>query len=39
MRLSAGLQEFRAHDRSHPRSADIYAELERISLMLLDDGQ
>ena len=25
------LQEFQAHDRSHPRSAEIYAEVERQS--------
>ena len=31
-------QRFRAHDRSHPRSAEIYAELDRLSDELLKHG-
>ena len=32
------LQEFQAHDRSHPRSAEIYAEVERQSTQLKAHG-
>ena len=32
------LQEFRAHDRSHPRSSEIYAELKQISKELVQHG-
>ena len=32
------LQVFRAHDRSHPRSLEIYAEAERISKQMLEHG-
>ena len=31
-------QEFRAHDRSHPRSSEIHAEAEHISKQLIDHG-
>ena len=31
-------QEFRAHDRSHPRSPEIYAEVERIAKELAEHG-
>ncbi|UJR15885.1 hypothetical protein I4U23_002810 [Adineta vaga] len=30
--------EFRAHDRSHPRSAEIYVEVEKISKELIQHG-
>ncbi|CAF1464338.1 unnamed protein product [Rotaria sordida] len=32
------LFQFRAHDRSHPRSSEIYAELEKISKELIEHG-
>ena len=32
------LKEFRAHDQSHNRSTEIYAELEKISKELLEHG-
>ncbi|CAF1290154.1 unnamed protein product [Rotaria sordida] len=32
------IYEFRAHDRSHPRSSEIYAELEKISEELIKHG-
>ena len=35
---SVSLQEFRAHGRSHPRAAEIYAELERLSDELIKHG-
>ncbi|CAF1385837.1 unnamed protein product [Rotaria sp. Silwood1] len=32
------LVEFKAHDMSHPRSSEIYAELDRLALLLLKHG-
>ena len=32
------MQKFKAHDRSHPKSDEIYAELERLSNELLAHG-
>jgi hypothetical protein len=32
------LKEFKAHDRSQPRSAEIYAELDRLSCELKEHG-
>ena len=34
----ASMQEFRAHDQSHPRSSEIYAKLGQLSKELLNDG-
>ena len=31
-------QEFRAHDRSHPRSSEIHAEADHISKQLIEHG-
>jgi len=31
-------QQFRAHDRSHPRSSEIYEELNRLSAELIKHG-
>ncbi len=31
-------QQFRAHDQSHPRSTEIYAEVEKISKELIKHG-
>ncbi len=31
-------QRFRAHDQSHPRSQEIYAEAEKISKQLIQHG-
>ncbi|CAF4050201.1 unnamed protein product [Rotaria magnacalcarata] len=32
------LYEFRAHDQTHPRSSEIYAEMEKISKELIEHG-
>lgn len=32
------LKEFTAHDHSHPKSAEIYAELDRLSKELIEHG-
>ena len=36
--LSVCLQEFRAHDRTHPRSSEIYAELDCVTAELKENG-
>ena len=36
--LILSFQEFQAHDRSHPRSAEIYAELDRLSDQMKEHG-